>query len=117
MPEKIIGDDRRAPAEEVLNDGITGWCGALFARQISVRPTLDGRAKKRAPLGMVPRKGRHPGVAREEAAEQTQSRQRAYRTCMRPSLWDGRASRREVRESVTVENVARWQLVVGPAVT
>lgn len=45
LSQKITGEDRRAPEEEVLNDGITGWCGALFARQTSVRLTLDGLTK------------------------------------------------------------------------
>ena len=45
MREEIIGEDRRAPEEEVPNGGITGWFDVLFACPVSVRVALDGLAK------------------------------------------------------------------------
>ena len=43
--EKIVGEDRRAPEQEVPNGGIAGWFGALFSRPVSVRVALDGLTK------------------------------------------------------------------------
>ena len=43
--DKIIGEDQRAPEEEVPNGGIIGWFGTLFARPASVRLAIDGLAK------------------------------------------------------------------------
>ena len=40
--EKIVGEGRRAPKQEVMNGGIAGWFGALFSRPVSVRVALDG---------------------------------------------------------------------------
>ena len=45
MGEKITGEDRRAPEDEVPNGGMTGWFGALFSRPVSVRIALDGLAE------------------------------------------------------------------------
>ena len=39
---KIVGEDRRAPEQEVPNGGIAGWFGALFSRPVIVRVALDG---------------------------------------------------------------------------
>ena len=45
MRMEIVGESRRALEEEILNGGITGCFGALFARPVSVRVALDGLAE------------------------------------------------------------------------
>ena len=42
MREKIVGEGRRAPKQEVPNDGIAGRFGAVFSCPVSMPVALDG---------------------------------------------------------------------------
>ena len=73
MREEIIGEERRAPEEEVPNGDITGLFGASFARPVSARVALDELAEFELGWGWYRGKGGR-GAVRTLCAKKRRNR-------------------------------------------